>query len=179
MENNLQEIQEFINKWKERAINYYTENITYYHKKDREKDRELCNFHNNHYLILKERNITEEQYKEEYKKLKKEYKELEYEMEDRLTRRFAQDIYWYGLNTCLERMKKAIEKEAIKKEQLLIFRVNKAVGSIKKAITLKVGVNGELNGIIEGENGRCKIETIYAGGYNIQCLHYRVLVHRA
>lgn len=32
--------------------------------------------------------------------------------------------------------------------------------------------------MIQGENGKCKIETIYAGGYNIQCLHYRVLVHK-
>ena len=61
---------------------------------------------------------------------------------------------------------------------MLIARVNKAVGIILEAKALYVGVNGELNGYIKGEDGTCKIETIYAGGYNIQCLHYRVLVKK-
>lgn len=178
MTNNLKEIQEFIKQWKERAINYYTEKINYYYSEYRRKNKNYCEFHNNRYLIMKERNLTEEQYKEEYKQLDEDYRDFKYEMEERLTRKFTQDVYYYKLDDCLNRMIKAIEKDAIVKEQQLISRVNKEVGNIEKAITLKVGVNGELNGLIQGENGKCKIETIYAGGYNIQCLHYRVLIHK-
>lgn len=58
---------------------------------------------------------------------------------------------------------KIIEREATAKEKTLIARVNKEVGLIVKALNLKVGLNGELNGSIRGENGTCKIETIYAG----------------
>jgi hypothetical protein len=43
--------------------------------------------------------------------------------------------------------------------------------------TLYLGADGNVNGIIVGENRTARIETIFAGGYNIQCLHTRLLIH--
>ena len=36
---------------------------------------------------------------------------------------------------------------------------------------------GDINGIIVGTEGKAKIQTIGAGGYNIQCFHFRTLIH--
>ena len=52
------------------------------------------------------------------------------------------------------------------------------VGKIVDMVNISFGANGSLNGIVIGETGKkAKVETIIAGGYNVQCLHCRVLVH--
>lgn len=58
----------------------------------------------------------------------------------------------------------------------LMARINKVVGNIKDASGLYIGDKGEINGFIVGDSGRAKVETISAGGYNIQCFHFRTLV---
>lgn len=50
------------------------------------------------------------------------------------------------------------------------------VGKITDAKGLTIGMNGELNGLVIGDKDSATVTTILAGGYNIQCLHYRVLV---
>lgn len=57
----------------------------------------------------------------------------------------------------------------------LIDRVTKYVGQITDYSDLWL-TGPSINGIIVGERGRVRLETIIAGGWNIQCLHNRVLV---
>jgi len=57
----------------------------------------------------------------------------------------------------------------------LIDRVTKYVGQITDYSNLYL-TGPSINGIVEGERGRVRLETILAGGWNIQCLHNRVLV---
>lgn len=69
--------------------------------------------------------------------------------------------------------------EQFKKDLLttLVYRVSTKVGKITDAAGLTIGMNGELNGLVIGDKDNATVTTILAGGYNIQCLHYRVLVN--
>lgn len=74
-------------------------------------------------------------------------------------------------------LEKAMEEEKRAKLLDLMARINKVVGTITDAAGLYISSNGEINGIIVGTEGKASVETISAGGYNIQCFHYRTLVH--
>ena len=62
----------------------------------------------------------------------------------------------------------------------LVNRVKGITGEITSwdGVTLQPDNNGWsiLNGYVEGKEGRCQVESIGAGGYNIQRYHIRVLV---
>lgn len=63
----------------------------------------------------------------------------------------------------------------------LYYRVKDITGEVTDwdEIRATQGTNGftVLNGYVTGKEGRAKVESILAGGYNIQRLHVRVLVH--
>lgn len=75
------------------------------------------------------------------------------------------------------KLKKELEQDKKAKYDDIINRTNKIVGTITDATGLRVGEKGELNGVIEGDRGMARVETIGAGGYNIQCFHFRTLIH--
>lgn len=59
----------------------------------------------------------------------------------------------------------------------LITRINDVTGTITDAKGLNVSEKGNLDGIVIGDKGKAKIQTVGAGGEYIQCFHYRTLVH--
>ena len=73
---------------------------------------------------------------------------------------------------------KDIKLEAERKYDNIIERATKITGTITDATELKIGNTGELDGYIIGEKGVAHVHTISAGGYNVQCFHFRVLVHK-
>lgn len=76
-----------------------------------------------------------------------------------------------------EELRKINEREADIWLLDLYNRVKAVTGPVTDA--RYVSFKGKaLNGIVEGEKGKAIVETITAGGYNIQRLHYRVLVHK-
>jgi len=61
------------------------------------------------------------------------------------------------------------------KKEKVYDKVTKKVGEITE-VNLHCGEDGTPNGMVKGTEGAATIRTIVAGGYHIQCLHYRVLV---
>lgn len=166
-------IEEFLEQWKIKVIEWYTEN---YHK--------LIEY-------MKERSEKQKQF-EQWKQEKgiyhynsKEAKEKEKEMG--IDRETHNNILKYRFNALTFKLyenrknwqqilEKEIEVEKNTKRAIFVTRVKEITGKILDAKGLYIGDNGEINGIVIGEKGKAKVETISAGGWNIQCWHFRVLV---
>ena len=92
---------------------------------------------------------------------------------------FTQDVVRYALFKGKEfdtYLTNDLDTEVIRKRIDLYGRCSAVVGVITDATGLRSSGNGSINGVVVGEDGKAFVETILAGGYNIQCLHYRVLV---
>ena len=77
-----------------------------------------------------------------------------------------------------------IHKGNLKQSELLIIDLYNRVKDVTGEVTDWSNIRAEqgnifpvLTGIVIGKQGRAKIETVLAGGYNIQRLHIRTLVH--
>lgn len=87
------------------------------------------------------------------------------------------EIYYYR-HSC-PRSESSLDYEAKERAKGLIKvlwrKIFEKTGNIVRYCN--VYDNGlELNGYFYGEKGRVHVHTIYAGGYNIQCLHLRTLI---
>lgn len=58
----------------------------------------------------------------------------------------------------------------------LVNRITAVAGEIIDANNLSIGAKGNLNGIVKGSLRNVSVETIPAGGYNVQRFHFRTLV---
>lgn len=76
----------------------------------------------------------------------------------------------------MQYLEKTMEREMREKMIDLVQRIGEHVGKITDAQGLHVQ-NGEIAGTIIGEHGKASIQTIGAGGYNIQRYHFRTLVY--
>ena len=74
-------------------------------------------------------------------------------------------------------MIKRVTWDANAKYDHLIEQVEEITGEITDARQLEIGDKGEINGYIIGKSGKASVQTIGAGGYNIQRFHFRTLVH--
>ena len=82
-----------------------------------------------------------------------------------------------SINESETKLLKDLKEEANAKYDDIIERTNEIVGEITDASELRINAKGNLDGVIIGTRGKASVTTIGAGGYNIQCYHFRTLIH--
>ena len=85
-------------------------------------------------------------------------------------------IFYQVQGKMTENTAKDLKIEKQNKKLAIIYKVKNRIGTVTDGQGLYIANDGNINGVIIGDKGRATITTILAGGYNIQCLHYRVLV---
>lgn len=81
----------------------------------------------------------------------------------------------YPRKGCGASIQEIVSRDMEGKKIKLYKKIADKVGTVTE-VNLYCGEDGTPNGTVEGTKGMVTISTIVAGGYNIQCAHYRVLV---
>lgn len=159
-------------------------------KQDRDYAIEMYNHVRNLRKIMNEisdRTYPESKYPSELKRDISTHPELK----ERLINRWYNDLwknynryqnsteykmYWWTDEQIDKKNRKEMEKLLIEAWEKVLHICGDVTSA--RRLTLTVGNNNYpvLNGVIEGKKGIAKIESVYAGGYNVQRLHVRVLV---
>ena len=176
LENNrIDVIWNFLLNYKEMVKDYVRNNLEWV-EKYYEYGSQLCDWHNkNCWRVGKD--LTREEYKakeNELRRLEKEAKENIHPYTSMVEHKNYQTNERYIDE---EKLEEILTKDITTRYFQLIDQITKYTGKIQDASFLKIGAKGDLNGIVIGEEGKAKIETIGAGGYNVQCFHYRTLIH--
>ena len=160
-------IEDFLLNWKEKARAYYMKEAQEYIDEYHKYRATLCG-------LSKTKGGYSEEYQTAYNAESKRFQNWRKAhvsaVTERITNTYRKEVDTQTLETI-------IHQEKVRKAESLMNRVTEMVGEITDASGLYVADNLELNGKVIGTKGAATVTTIYAGGYNIQCLHFRVLVH--
>jgi len=195
-EEKIEALWTFLCNWETKAYNWYLENCKHYFEL-KKAYHEVFNNWEKDYLEKHPQPSNEDknayfQWDRSYRYAKKYWTEDYYkdinaltvdlirtrghygEYDEHYNREYILDTYTVDT----EKLAKYLREEKSRKYQDLVKRITAVVGEIQDAKGLSIGKqNGEINGVVVGSKGSARVETISAGGWNIQCYHYRVLVH--
>lgn len=193
---NVKPILEFLDGWKARVTQYYTDMFEKYYKEKAEvqkagkkvselrwgtpeyetakaeHDKLHKAFYNKCHGYFEKQMVKSPFSWDKGKMVEKDVKVKEGEWEQAMHYTSGNDM-----KAAIEKLERELTAEYNAKYDSIVERASYYCGKIEDASGLRVGAKGELDGIVSGNKGKCKIETIGAGGYNIQCFHFRILVH--
>lgn len=172
---NVTVIIEFLENWKQNMRDFYADEFAKYPEAYAEHRK---------YIDELDAMYAWNMPRDEYKKLREQEKRANALHANRwghlfpyISRKRNRESETYTFTFKTEEFEKEIKREAERKYDDIIERTQAIVGTITDASALKVGHKGNLDGIIIGTKGKAKVQTIGAGGYNIQCFHFRTLIH--
>lgn len=178
---NVPAIVEFLNGWKARVTEYYNKTFAEYPKAYDQYLKDIAPFEIGYFEKRKMQRERPDEYREfvtRENEIKDGFKLRFGHLQPYVERHFDKDFavrIWTLDNLKLD---KDLTEEWNRKYDFIIERTNEIVKVITDASSLRVGAKGDLNGFIVGTNGTAKVQTIGAGGYNIQCFHFRTLINR-
>lgn len=170
---NVPAITEFLDAWKARCTEWYMRRYEAWKeaKAAYRKWLEECNYYkyvNNYRWKCDNRDLWKE-YQKEYNE-----KNASFRMAWNQVEKLASEKC--GYEKAVENM---LDADYRAKYDWLLDQVTCITGEITDAASLRVAETGELNGFITGKKGIAKVNTFSAGGWNIQCFHYRTKVTKA
>lgn len=190
---NVPAILQFLDMWKQRCTKFYGDGLKAYFS-ERQQVADLYRAYSSLPYGSPESEAGKAAYEEAYKilrgKVRGYYEPYTYERRGRTytgEQKVREGEYEYlapysnerTLEDAMQKLAKDLTEEANRKYDFIIERTNAIVGEITDASGLKIGSKDDLNGYIIGTRGTAKVQTIGAGGYNIQCFHFRTLIHKA
>lgn len=180
-------MNQMVDAWDRYDIDLRDESKPYYKELSKDADRILYEYEGSPDYIHRSAQASDD-------KLKELYPDVKYYLR---YRQFKEDYIYapfkkkFGIGVQYATSLWSMTDEDIHKENLksgknlildLLNRVTKITGPITSyaGLHLTQGNGGwlVLNGFVEGEDGKASVETILAGGYNVQKLHARTLVHK-
>lgn len=119
--------------------------------------------------------------KEENAKKKKidlaaKYKDWKHPKLDKWLENYRKDLLELAKESKDMYLAKNVDEIVQDQKMSIIYKTYEKVGEIQDISLTSYGMDGGFNGVVTGEHGTVKIQTIGAGGYNIQTFHYRVIV---
>ena len=162
----IQIFKDFFDRWKEDIIVFVKPLVDEYY----ETNSKAVDMFNGRHHFQDFGFDTIEEFRAEHKRLLNKEKEL-------ASTSFVSVAIDKGLRRSEVEFRKYLDNYMNDRYFELVNKVTNIVGEIDDVSNLEIGMDGTLNGKVYGDKGGAKIETIVAGGYNIQVRHYRVLVH--